>query len=173
MSPPYIERIDRPTGKVTIDPLTGIPTYSVPALGLTNDGQWVPLAVDASGAVIISEQPPNNGTLLNVFSTISAVASGIETLIVTYTVPALSFFFLSLIEGSGENIAAYSVYKNGTKIAELRSYFGSSLNVVFPFDNGSKTGLFFIAGDVIELKVIHNRPMIADFEGRILGILQS
>lgn len=103
--------------------------------------------------------------ILNKYGEISSLANSVESLIVSYTVPASEIFKLSLIEFSGENIAKYIVLLNDVKIAQKRTYFGGNLYGQFDF------GFYDLTqGDKIDLKVEHNRPQQADFEGRILGV---
>lgn len=102
------------------------------------------------------------GTILSFFNEISSVASGINTPILTYTVPLGKTDLLEQIEVSGTNIAAYEVYLNSTIFARKRTYFGSSLNELFTF-----SGYKLLAGDTVVVKVLHNRPDVGDFESRI------
>ncbi len=97
------------------------------------------------------------------FSSISSVASGSETTILTYIVPLLVDSFLKRIEVSGSNIAVYNIYVDTVLIARKRTYFGSALNSDFDFAAGIK----YVSGQTIEVKVLHGRPTTGDFEARL------
>lgn len=119
---------------------------------------------EGSLPVFISEP----GEVVNEFSEISAVATSVESTIQTYTVPALQTFLAKQIEVGGDNIALYSILINGLTEARVRTNFGTHLNHTFNLD-----GLTLQSGDIIEVKVIHERPMVGAFESRILGTLRD
>lgn len=100
----------------------------------------------------------------NVFNAVSSIASGSNTQVVVYTVPAGKTFFLDLIEFSGQNIATFQVVVNSSVEAQKETYFSGPLYGEFKFEK-----LKFTSGDVIELKVEHQRSETGDFNGRILG----
>lgn len=127
--------------------------------------------VDVSGLHVVVDDIVGD-TVINAYGAISALGAGSETAILTYTVPVLQSLFLSRIEASGDNISLYNVYKNASKIATKRTYFGGDLNVDFEFSAEPNRGLLFAAGDVITVKVIHSRPSTADYESRLVGILR-
>lgn len=108
---------------------------------------------------------------INIFVETTAIASGSETTLVSYTVPALKNFFLALVNVNGTNIATYNIYKNGTKVAKAVTFFGV-LNSTVNFA-GAAYGLKFVAADLLEVKVIHNRPSAGDFDARVNGVLQD
>ena len=110
--------------------------------------------------------PSQTLTPVNDFASISSLASASLTTVISYTVPAGKTFYLRMIEFGGGNIATYDVIIDSIPQARRRTYFGGSLSSEFFFD-----ALTVAAGKVIELKVIHGRPMTADFEGRVLGYL--
>ena len=102
------------------------------------------------------------GVEKNVFASISSVASGSNTTIQTYIVPVGKTDLLQLVEVSGTNIAQYEVLLNAVVIARKYTYFGNSLNDVFNFNS-----LKLLAGDVILVKVLHNRSNLGNFNSRI------
>lgn len=106
--------------------------------------------------------------IVSQFSEVSAIASGVETTLLTYTVPVGKTLYLDLVHCSGENIADYRVYKDASRIARARSYFGGPLNVTFEF---GEAGAPLLAGEAVVVKVLHSRPLAADFEARISGRL--
>lgn len=112
--------------------------------------------------------PAASSSPTNTFDSVTNVASGSETTIVTYTVLAGTQIALDQVQFSGGNIALYSVYVDADKIATFRTYFGGELSGALTF-----SGLVVDPGSVLTLKVIHDRPYPADFEGRILGVVSN
>ena len=108
-----------------------------------------------------------SGISINEYNEISSVASGITTTVVTYTVPVGKQNVLERISVSGENIALYIVLINGVTIDTQRTYFGGNLNVQFEFMSSINAGTVLNAGDIVSVTVLHNRPSVANFEGRI------
>ena len=107
------------------------------------------------------------GEVKSFFGQAPAVASGSETLVSSYTVPLAKTAYLVKVQFSGTNVATYNVYHNASLIAVYRTYFGSRLGDELQFACVSVEGLLLAAGDVVTLKVIHSRPFIGDFDGRI------
>lgn len=97
------------------------------------------------------------------FNAISAVASGIETTILTYTVPIGKTASIRLSEISGTNIATFNLYVGVTLINRKRTFFGN-LNTSMQFLN---KGYTLTAGQVVSLRVIHNRPFAGNFEANL------
>lgn len=125
------------------------------------------LEVNSDGSINVNVLGSGaSDNVISTFNEISSVASGALTDIVTYTAPLGVSCYLSKIDYSGENIAKYVVAVNGTPVDQQRTYFGSSVNGTFNFANGSR-GLKLDSGDVVTLKVIHSRPFVGDFNGRI------
>lgn len=106
-------------------------------------------------------------TSVNQYSEVLSVPSGSSTIVVQYTVPSSDNFILERISVSGENIAMYQILVNGTIIETQRSYFGGELNCQFNFISSGNQGYILNIGDVVQVTVLHNRPSIANFEGRI------
>jgi|SRR6267143_2100879 len=125
----------------------------------------VPVAIVDSSMLPLSS--------VNVFATASAVPSGSEVLIATYTVPPAKTFHLVRVDISGDNVAKYNLYVNALVIAKRRTWFGGNISETIEFLDGHKVGLKLIAGDVIEIKVFNYRPDPADFDGRIQGVLEG
>ena len=89
------------------------------------------MAVNADGSINVgfSPSPSNNASVNNIYNEVSALASGSEVTLVTYTVlPGIATSLLERIEVSGENIARYTILKNGVNIAKKWTYFGGGLN---------------------------------------------
>lgn len=101
------------------------------------------------------------GNLTTTYSEINSLASGSLTIIGTYT--ALGDCRLKKIVVSGTNIATYSIYVDAVIIDKARTYFGNSLNTTFDLGIGVALSL----GEVVTVRVIHNRPDLGDFNARI------
>lgn len=121
---------------------------------------------NADGSINVNVLPSSNAKVISQFGEALAVASGALTVLLTYTMPPTKSGYLERINVSGENIAKYDVYLNGSKIDTRRTYFGASLNEFFDFLSSSGDGLPLISGDIVSVKVLHNRPLTGDFEAR-------
>ena len=102
------------------------------------------------------------------YSEITAIASAVETTILTYSV-AVAQAYLLFSEVSGTNIADYKIKLNGTTINRKYTYFGAPLSAYFDFKSGvsSFPGLSLVSGDVITVTVIHNRPSLGNFNANV------
>ena len=127
------------------------------------------LKVNPDGSINVNITPSVGGTnvVKNKFNSINAVMANMATTLVTYTVPTGKTSIVQRAAVSGENIAKYTLLINGNPQATLRTYFGGELNGYFEFTTGQDNGLVVTAGDVISIEVIHGRPQLANFEGRI------
>lgn len=107
--------------------------------------------VDVTSQQVLSSQ----------YAEVTGVVMGLTTLVAAYTaVPNVS---LQKVIFSGTNIAEYELVINGATKDKQRTYFGSSLNGSFDFNNG----LPVPSGQVIEVYVLHTRPTTGDFNVRI------
>lgn len=124
------------------------------------------LNINPDGSINVNITTSNPGEVKSFYNEALAVASGILTTVDTYTAPVGKLTYLQFVEYSGSNIAEYTVLINATIIAKKRTYFGSELNGEIEFVK-TGTGLPLAVGDVVTIKVIHNRPVQGDFNGRI------
>lgn len=131
------------------------------------------LDIDPSGAIPVIVQDAADETAINEFSEALLVVNGLETTILTYTVPPGKTAYLSRIDVSGENIARYEVYVDAELIARKRTWFGQGLNDTFDLTLSSRRGLVVQPGEIIRVKVIHERPFPATFEARLQGMLKG
>jgi hypothetical protein len=132
------------------------------------NGNIVEPNVDGSINVNIVSTPVAGNTVKNVYNEANSVVSGATTLLVQYTVPlSATSSVLERISVSGENIAKYTVFWNTTQIDTRRTFYGSSLSEYFEFTTGSSEGFTLAPGDTIKVYLLHNRPYVGDFEGRI------
>ena len=96
------------------------------------------------------------------------MVSGIETTVSTYTANLSAICFLQFVEIYGTNASEYRFYKNATLINKKYTSvteFGSFSD--YRTQNDLCPGLRLANGDVITVKVIHDRPSSGDFNGRI------
>lgn len=106
------------------------------------------------------------------YSETLSVASGATTALLTYSVAPGMKSSLQSINASGSNIAKFTVLLNGNPFDLKRTYFGGSVNVEFNYAIGTIDGYPLVAGDIVALQVLHIRPYVGDFEGRI-QVLES
>jgi hypothetical protein len=122
------------------------------------------LKVNADGSInVVSDVTPVVQTVKSFFNSITSVASGATSSIITYTVPTGKTAFLQRVSFSGSNIATYSVLLNSTEIDRQRVYFGGDLTKNVDYSSG----IPLASEDVIEIEVYNFRPTSADFESRI------
>lgn len=140
-----------PDGSINVD-FVGSPEVKI------TDGTDT-LAINADGSINVTLS--GSETVLETYNEISSVVNSVLTTIVSYT--ALAPGKLKQINVSGTNIAEYSVELNSVVIDKRRTYFGSALNTDFNYDDG----LLITTADTIVVKVIHERPSVGSFNGRI------
>lgn len=145
------------------DPLSGDIHDSIRVSNGTND-----LGVNNDGSINVNvvNSVVSNKALINTYAEVNSVATNNLTNLVSYTVPGGKRAILEKISVSGENIAKFSVLINTTAIDTRRTFFGN-LNTFFDFSSPDNFGMELNSGDVIQVTVIHQRPDLASFEGRI------
>lgn len=94
------------------------------------------------------------------YNEVTSVGSATLTTVLTYI--AVSNKLLNLIKVSGTNIAEYRVLINGSIVCKERTYFGNSLNLEIPMLSTK-----IMNGNTLEIKVIHLRPNLGDFNSTI------
>lgn len=125
------------------------------------------LNVNPDGSINVQSTVNSNASGLKVYNEVSAIASGIETIVATHTALAGRRTFLQKVSASGDNIAKYKVKVNGTTVDFRRTNFGSDLNANFFFDGELNPGLAVGVGAVITVTVLHNRGSVSDFNAKI------
>lgn len=123
-------------------------------------------------AEIVDSVSANKETV-NEFGQVLLLASGANDIIATYNVPLTKVFYLQAVAFGGENIATYEVLVDGVVIDRKRTWYNGNLSDQFDFESYGSQGLKLNAGQVVELQVFNFQPDVADFEGKILGILQG
>lgn len=129
-------------------------------------GTFLDVNPDGSINVNVINAAVSNSNEVNTYNEVSSVASGVTTLITTYTVPALKKAAIQRVSVSGENIARWDVLVNNVIVDTRRTFFGN-LNEYFDFSSINANGTLLVPGNTIKVKVLHNRPMIGTFEARI------
>lgn len=164
-----VDCIGNPYGPGNPLPVTFDGTISISQVEIigTNNNIVEPNS-DGSLNVNIVSVPSAGNTVKNVYNEANSVVSGATTLLVQYAVPlSATNSVLERISVSGENIAKYTVFWNATQIDTRRTFYGSSLSEYFEFTTGSSEGFVLAPGDTLKVYVLHNRPYVGDFEGRI------
>jgi len=91
------------------------------------------------------------------------VVAGITTTVLTKTFSATKESKIYSISCSGENISVYELFINSVLIEKKRTYLGSDLNIKFDYSYGLKASL----SALLELKIYHTRPSVADFNATL------
>lgn len=124
------------------------------------------LAINPDGSINVVIPPGGGGIPVNEFNQIASVPASILTTVLTYTVPPPYDATLFRVEVGGNNIATYEIHINSSVEARIRTWFGTPLTQVFEFSSGA-SGFKLTTGDIVEIKVIHERPYVGDFEARL------
>lgn len=126
-------------------------------------------AIDSSNPlpVVVTSGTPSSTSIINTYNQVLSVPSGSPVDIITYIVPSLGNVFIQRVSVSGENIARFDVLINGSPLDTRRTYFGGNLNEYFDFIGGSALGQKLTSGDIIVVRVEHNRDSLANFEARL------
>jgi len=103
----------------------------------------------------------------NYFNRITNLSNNSLTNLIQHITPADKKSYLQRIHVGGQNVAAYEVFVNGVQKDEGRTYFGGQLCKEFNFDGYSENGYEIDPSTAILVKVIHFRPFVSDFHGRI------
>lgn len=145
----------------------GISIANVGIIGPDPDNNRLDVNTDGSINVNIVSAPITGHLVRSIFNEVLSVPSGFETLIVSYTVPIGSSAILERSDTSGDNVARFNVYLNGSAFDVQRTYFGGEFNAHFEYTTGTSDGFVLNAGDILTVKVLHNRPFVGNFTGRI------
>lgn len=116
------------------------------------------LDVNVTSPITITD----TGIVNNVYGEVNSLVSGLTAVLVNFT--ATSNCALQIASASGDNIAEYWVEVNSSVQSRKRTYFSGDFNVDFDF----KKGIPLVSGDVVEVKVVHNRPTVADFNANLV-----
>jgi hypothetical protein len=122
------------------------------------------LTVNPDGSInVVVQDSGIVSNLVSKYSEITAVASGSQINVVTYTVPAGMTAFVQKINVAATNIGIFEVLINGIVQDKGYTYFSGGMNLVFDF----KEGLPLVATDNVVVRAVSNRPDPSNFNGRI------
>lgn len=138
----------------------GTDTLAVNADGSLNVNILNPLQIEVSAADGDNVAIKPDGSQSYQYNEVTSVGSSTLTTVLTYI--AISNKLLNLVKVSGTNIAEYRVLINGSVVCKERTYFGNSLNLEIPMLY-TKIAI----GDTLEIKVIHFRSSLGDFNSTI------
>lgn len=124
-------------------------------------------ALRVQGEIAVTVDPNNNNEITYSYNEVSGVVKSILTTINTFIAPIGKTSFLQRVSAGGSNIAAYEVQINGLTVEKRRTFFGAALTTDFEFVGSAESGLELTVGDVVTVKVIHERPNAGDFETKI------
>ena len=124
------------------------------------------MVVNPDGSINVNVVSGTTADYNSYFNEVTSVAAATLTTILTYIVPLATTANLQKVEVSGTNIAAYTVVINTVTQNKLYTYF-NNLNSAFDFMGNGQSGYPLVAGDTVQIKVIHNRPDLGDFNSRL------
>ena len=124
-------------------------------------------ALRVQGEIAVTVDPNNNNEITYSYNEVSGVVKSVLTTINTFIAPIGKTSFLQRVSAGGSNIAAYEVQVNGLTVEKRRTFFGAALTTDFEFIGSAESGLELAMGDVVTVKVIHERPKAGDFETKI------
>lgn len=120
----------------------------------------IPLKVNANGSINVVTGTVNR-QLASVYNEVTGIVAGITTIIGQIVLSENAL--LQKIDFSGSNIAEFELVIDGNTEDKKRTYFGSSLNGTFDFNQG----LALTSGQTVTVYVVHNRPSVGDFNSRM------
>lgn len=142
-------------------------TISIGAVEVKDqDGDILEVNSDGSINVNIVSSSDTPGLVLK-YNEISSVPSGVETTMITVMSPP-SGHRIEKIEVSGDNIALYRVYINGTPILAKRTWW-TSFNETFNFEN-FPNGLVLTTGQVLTVTCLHSSPYLGTFDTTVMTL---
>ena len=146
-------------GTLTVGDVTIVGPGGSPALDVNSDGS---INVNVINSIVSSS--PGLTILTN---EVSSVASGVETTILTVTAPA-SGYRIQKVEVSGDDIALFRIYVNGSPILYKRSWWGN-FNETFNFETFT-SGLLLTSGQVLRITCLHMSPYLGTFEATVMTL---
>lgn len=122
------------------------------------------LAINPDGSINVNITFSASDGLTIAHNEISAVPSGAETTIISLVVP-VGGYRISKIDVSGENVALFRVKVDGSTVDNKRSWW-TEFNQSFRFES-FVNGLKLVAGQVLTVTTLHNRPFACNFEATV------
>jgi len=152
----------------SVGPTGAPPPVQATLIGGTDGTDLIGLKVAPDGSLytIPGGSIPSNTKVINAYNEVTGVASSITTQVVTYTVPLSKTAVFQKASVSGENIAKFTLLFNSVVVDTRRTFFGS-MNEIFDFLSWDNNGTQLVAGDNVQIQVLHTRPTVATFEARL------
>lgn len=143
-----------------------------PRVVLTGEGiddivpaQTSPTTGSEFGLVTRPVVPSYPGLEANTFAEVSSIPSGIESIVLSYTVPVSKTFYFIGLNASGNANALFKIYIESNSILAGRTSV-SNLTLAI---NYAYSPIKVSSGDTIYMKVTHYASVACNFEGTILG----
>lgn len=121
--------------------------------------------IPTQGGTGVVLQP--NGTVESIFSEIFAVAQGVTSTILTYTVPSGQDNYLLQIDVSGTNIATYDVLVDGVQFARTRTYYSGPFTGVIHLGSSLIDAPKLLTAQVLTVTVTNIPTDPGDYEARL------
>jgi len=126
------------------------------------DGNTATVVTQGTVPWIVAEVP--NPTGVNLFATSDTVPSGIETTILSYTVPVSSFHVTQMV-GWGTYVGEFLIRKNGSIIGGGRTSTATqTLDISY-----AGAPIPAVSGDVITVTVLQYAPGLRQFRVNLMG----
>jgi hypothetical protein len=152
----------------TVGPKIGLDVAVINDISsIITDSDGDELEINPDGSINVNIGSATSSDPVNKYGEVSAVASAMETTLVSHTAAIGKTTYLQGASSSGQNIADYKVKVNGTVIDRKLTNFGANPNVDFFFDGYLNLGYLLNVGDIVTVTVIHSRPYTADFNGKL------
>jgi hypothetical protein len=120
------------------------------------------LAINSDGSINVNVIS-SGSNYLNKYNEVTGVATGITTVVVTHTSTINTF--LQQVMMAGNTPAVYELLVNSVVFAKQYTYY-TNLNGSFDFSRGLQINI----GDIVQLKVTHDRTNLGSFNGNIIFV---
>lgn len=127
--------------------------------------------VTAIGLGQIGGDTATSDLTLNEYQEATAVATGVETNVLVFVVPASPIFHAVRFEFGGGNIGTYKLYFGSNVQAQYVTWWNTGMNGFWDFKSGIMGGVKVDGGTQIRVTVLHNRPYVANFYSRMEYVL--
>jgi len=127
------------------------------------------LAVNPDGSINVSINPTPSGNYkpVSTYNEVTSVVSSSLTTVAAYTVPIGKTAALYTADVSGSSIATYTVEVNSVVVDKKYTWFGGQLSERFEFTTPNGGSIQLLAGDIVTIKITHNRPTPGNFNAKI------
>jgi hypothetical protein len=126
-------------------------------------------ASEATALAILATLGGSPGVKFEMYGEALGVATGIPTVVVSYTVPATKKLILTVIQGAATSRAEFVVAVDAATVAKRYSQI-TTLTADFLF---GPNGLEVAAGSTVDVTITQNRPGTADLNANMVGLLET